>query len=99
MVDRYSGYKFLIPIPDNFKAERGTRTYEVHLLPYIGYTNIIVFDSYSSFMPNHVQVWAASKGILLELSTAYQQQRDAQTEIVNKEVVTIVHISESVVDQ
>ena len=43
IVDRHSGYTFLIPIPHNFKAEQCSRTYEVHLLAYIGYTNIIVF--------------------------------------------------------
>ena len=33
VVDRGSGYKFLIPIADNFKAEQCTRSHEVHLLP------------------------------------------------------------------
>ena len=90
IVDRHSGYKFVITIPDNFKAEQCTRTYEVHLLPYIGYANTIVFDRDSLFMSDHFQAWAASKGILLEPSTAYHQQTDGQTEIVNKVVVTIV---------
>ena len=65
IVDRHSGYKFLIPIPDNCKAEPCTRTYEVHLLPYVGYPNIIVFNRDSLFMSDHIQAWAASKGILV----------------------------------
>ena len=55
IVDRHSGYTFLIPIPDNFKAKQCTRTYEVHLLPYIGYPNIIVFDADSLFMSDHFE--------------------------------------------
>ena len=45
------------------------------------------------FMSEHLQVWAGSKGILLQPSTAYHQQTDGQTEIRNKEVVTIVRAS------
>ena len=41
-------------------------------------------------MSDHFQAYAASKGILLKPSTVYHQQPDGQTEIVNKEVVTIV---------
>ena len=99
IVDTHSGYTFLIPIPDNFKAEQCTGTNEVHLLPYVGYPNIIVFDRVSLFMSDHFQAWAASKGILLEASTAYHQQTDGETEIVNKEVVAIVRACELEGDQ
>ena len=51
------------------------------------------------FISDHFQAWAASKGILLEPSTACHQQTDGQTEIVNKEVVTIVHAYELEGDQ
>ena len=50
-------------------------------------------------MSDHFQAWAASKGILLEPSTAYHQQTDGQTEIVKKEVVTIVRACELEGDQ
>ena len=99
IVDRHSEYKCLIPIPDNCKAEKCTRTYEVQLLPYIGYANSIVFDRDSLFMTDYFQAWAASQGILLAPSTAYHQQPDGQTKIVNKEVVTIVRACESEEDQ
>ena len=88
IVDRHSGYKFQIPIADNFKVEQCTHTYEVHLQPYIRYANTLVFNRDSLFMSYHFQAWAATKGILLQPSTAYYQQTDGQTEIVNKEVVT-----------
>ena len=99
IVDRHCGFKFLFPIPDDFKAEQSTRTYEVHLLPYIRYINTIVFDRDSLFMSDHFQAWSASKGRLLQLSTAYQQQTNGQTEIVNKEVVTLVLTCELEGDQ
>ena len=99
IVDRHSGYKFPIPIPDNFKPEQGARTYEVYLLTYIGYRNIIVFNRDSLCMSDQFQVWAASKGILLEPSTACHQQTDGQTEMVNKAVFTIVRACELEGDQ
>ena len=98
-VDYNSRYTFLIPIPDSFKPEQCTRTDEVHLLPYMGYTNTIVLDRDSVFMADHFQAWAASKGILLEPSTAYHQQTDGQTELANKEVVTIGRACELEGDQ
>ena len=42
------------------------------------------------FISDHFQECAPSKGILSQLSTAYYQETDAETEIVNKEVITIV---------
>ena len=99
IVDRHSGYKVLIPIPDNFNVAQCTRPYEVHLLPYIEYQNTIIFDRVSMFRSHHFQAWAASKGILLSVSTAYPQQTDVQTEIVNKEVITIVCACELEGDQ
>ena len=92
--DRHSGYKFLIPIQGKFKAEQSTRTHGVNLLPCIRYSNTIVFDRDSLFMSDHFQAWAAFNGILLQPSTAYHQQTDGQTMIVNKEVVTIVRSCE-----
>ena len=50
-------------------------------------------------MSDHFQGWAALKGILLEPSTAFHQQTDGTTEIVNKEVVTIVRACELERDQ
>ena len=55
IVDCHSGNKFRIPITDNFRGEQCTRTYEVHLLPYIRYPNIIVFERDSLFMLDHFQ--------------------------------------------
>ena len=97
--DRHSGYKFLIPIKYSFKAEQCTRSYEVHLLPHFRYPNAIIFHRDSWFMSDHFQAWTASKGILLQPSPAYHQQPDSQTEIVNKEVVTVVHTCELEGDQ
>ena len=53
--DRHRAYKFPVPIPDNFKAEQCTRTYEGHVFPYIGYSNTIVFDRDSLIMSAHFQ--------------------------------------------
>ena len=49
-------------------------------------------------MSYNFQAWAASKGILLELSCAYHQQTGGQPEIVNKSVGTIVCAYELVDD-
>ena len=99
IVDCYSGYKFQIQITDYFKHDQATRTYEVHVIPHIGYTNTIVFDRDSLFLSDHKHAYAASKGTLYESSTAYPQQTDGQTEIINDEVVTIVRACELEADQ
>ena len=78
IVDRQSLYTITIPISNNFMVEQCTRTYEVHLLPHIGYSNTIIFDTDSLFISDHFQAWAAYKGILLEPSIAYHQQTDGQ---------------------
>ena len=98
IVYRHSGYKSPIPILNKLKAERCTHTDEVYLLPYIGFLNMIVFHRNSLFMSVHFHTWAASKGTLLEPSTVYHQQTDRQTEIVNKEAVTIVRACHLEVD-
>ena len=85
-------------MPENLQGEQCTRTYEVYALPYIGYTNTIILDRHSLFMLDHFQAWDASKGILLEPLTAYHQQPDGLTEIVNKEVLTEVRACESEAD-
>ena len=54
IVDWHSGFKLQIPITDNFKSEQCTRTYEVHLVPYIVYLNTIAFDRHSLFMSDHL---------------------------------------------
>ena len=99
LVNRHSASKFPVPIHDKFKAELCTRTYEVHVLPYIEYANTIVFNRDSLFMSDHFQAWPASQGILLEPSTVYHQQTDGQPAIVNTEVVTIVRACEFEGDQ
>ena len=99
IVDSHSAYEFLIPIPDDCKAAQCTRTHEVHLLPYIGDPNTIVFDGDSLCMSDHLQAWAASTGIRLAPSSAYHQHTDGQREIVNTQVVTIVRACELEADQ
>lgn len=61
IVDRHSAYKFLIPNPHNLKAEQCTRTYEVHLLPHVGYANTVRFDRHSLFIHHHFLAQASSK--------------------------------------
>ena len=44
IVDRQSGFRFLIPVPDNFTAAQCTATFDTHVVPTIGYSYCIVFD-------------------------------------------------------
>ena len=44
IVDRQSGFKFLILVLDNFTAEQGTATFDTHVVPTMGYLYCIVFD-------------------------------------------------------
>ena len=70
IVDRQSGFKFLIPVPDHFSAEQCTTTFDTHVVPTMGYPYYIVFDQDTLLMSSHFQIWAASKRIKLEPSTA-----------------------------
>ena len=87
IVDRQSGFKFLIPLPDNFSAVQCTATVDTHVVPTIGYPYCIVFDQDTLFMSSHFQSWAPSKKIKLESSTTYYLQTDIQSEIVNTEII------------
>ena len=83
IVDRQTGFKFLIPTADNFTAEQCTATFDTHVVPTMEYRYCIVFDRDILFISLHFQSWAASKGIKLEPSTSYHPQIDGQSEIVN----------------
>ena len=77
IVDRESGFKFLIPVPDNFIAVQCMATFNTHGIPTVGYPYCIVFDQDPLFMLLNLQSWAASKGIKLEPSSAYHPQMDS----------------------
>ena len=53
IVDRQSGFKFLIPVPDNFCAEQSTATLDTHVVPTVRYLYCIVFDPQTLFMLSH----------------------------------------------
>ena len=89
IVDRQSGFKFLIPMPDNFTTELCPATFDTHVVPTMEYPYCIVFDWNTFFMSSHFQSYAASKGIKLETSTAYYPPTDSQSEIVNKEIIQV----------
>ena len=89
IVDRQSGFKFLIPVPDNFSAEKCTATFDTYVVPTMVYPHCIVFARDTLCMSSHFQSWAASKGIKLELSTTHHAQTDSQSEIVTKEIIEV----------
>ena len=89
IVDRQSGFQFLITIPDNFSAEQCTVTFDTYVVSTIGYTYYIVFDCDTLFMSSHFQSWAPSKGIELELSTMYHPHMDGPSQMVNKEIIQV----------
>ena len=89
IVDRQSGFKLLIPAPDNFSTEQCTATIDTYVVPTMGYPHFIVFDQDTLFMWSHFQSCAASKGIKLEPSTTYHPQTDGQSEIVNKGIIQV----------
>ena len=89
IVNRQSGFKFLIFVPDNFSAEQCTARFNAHVVPTMKYPYCIVFDRDTVFVLSHFQSWAASKGIKLEPSTAYDPQTDGQSKIVNKEIIQV----------
>ena len=76
IVDRQSGFNFLIPVPDNFIVEQYTATFDTHVVPTIGYTYCIVLDRDTLFISSHYKSWAASKGIKLEPSIMQHPQTD-----------------------
>ena len=44
IVDRQSGFKFLIPVPDNFSGEQWTVTLDTYVVTIMEYAYCIVFD-------------------------------------------------------
>ena len=70
-MDRQSGFKFLIPVPDNFTAEQCTATFDTHVVPTMGDPYCIIFDRDILFMWSLFQSWAPSKEIKLDPCNAY----------------------------
>jgi len=89
IVDRQSGFKFLIPVSDNFTAEQCTATFDIFIAPTISYPLCLVFNRDTIFTSFHFMDWAARKGIKLEPSTSYHPQADSQTYIINKEILQV----------
>jgi len=89
IVERHSGFKFLIPVHDKLTAEQCTGTFDTHVFPTMGYPFSILFDRDTLFMSDHFQNWARKNGIKLEPCTSYQPQTDRQLEIVNKEILQV----------
>ena len=71
IVDQQAGFKFLIPVSDNFIVEQCTATFNIFIAPTIGYPLCLVFSRDTIFTSFHFMDWAARKGIKLEPSTSY----------------------------
>ena len=50
IVNRHSGFKFLISVSDNFTVEQCTATFDTHIVSTMGYPYCIVFDRDTLFM-------------------------------------------------
>ena len=62
------------------------------IFPTIGYPVSITLDRDPLFTSYVFTEWARKKGIRLDISTAYHQQTDGQTEIVNKELKQVLKV-------
>jgi len=70
IVDRQSGFKFLICMSDNFIAEQCTAAFNTHVIRTVVYPNYMAFDYNILFQSYQFQNWAACRGIKLEPATS-----------------------------
>ena len=90
IVHSQSGFKFLIPVPDNCSVDKYTTTFDTHVVPTMGYPYCIVFDLDNLFISLHFEIWSTSNRIKLKSATICYSQTDGQSEIVNKEIIQAV---------
>ena len=55
IVDRQSGFKYSVSVPDNLSTEECTATFDTHVVPTMGYPYYIVFDQDTLLMSSHFQ--------------------------------------------
>jgi hypothetical protein len=90
IVDRFSKFTMIIPIPVNCSAEDFKRIFHNQVYGFWGMPCDIVTDKDARFT---AQVWidyCKRHGVHRSMSTPYHPTTDGQTEIVNKQILQII---------
>jgi len=91
IVDRFSKYTIIFPLPLNYTAEDLINIYNNSVYPFFGLLQDIVTDRDILFTSVAWKRFCTVNSISQSMSSAYHPETDAQSEIANKSIISILH--------
>jgi len=90
IVDRFSKYTIILPLPLNYTAEHLINVYNNSVYPFFGLPQDIVTDRDVLFTSLAWKRFCTVNSISQSMSSAYHPETDEQSEIANKSIITIL---------
>jgi len=90
IVDRFSKYTIILPLPLNYTAEHLINVYNNSVYPFFGLPQDIVTDRDVLFTLVAWKRFCTINSISQSMSSAYYPETDGQCEIANKAIITIL---------
>ena len=87
VVDRFTKWAYMVPIPEAIDAPRVAQLFFNHVLTRHGMPKTIVSDRDTRFLSHFLQTSLELMGTRLKMSSAYHPQTDGQTEVVNRIII------------
>jgi len=91
IVDRFSKYTIILPLPLNYIAEHLINVYNNSVSPFFGLPQDILTDRDVLFTSVAWKRFYTVNSISQSMFSAYHPETDGQSEIANKSVITILH--------
>ena len=90
IMDRFSKYTIILPLPLNYTAEHLINIYYNSLYAFFGLLQDIVTDRDVLFTLLAWKKFCIGNNISQSMSSAYHAETDGQSEIANKSIITIL---------
>jgi len=90
IVDRFSKYTIILPLPLNYTAVQLINTYYTSIYPFFGLPQDIVTDRNVLFTSLDWKKFCIQNNISQSMSSAYHPETDGQSEIANKSIIAIL---------
>jgi len=90
IVDRFSKYTIILPLPLNYTAVQLINIYYTSIYPFFGLPQDIVTDRDVLFTSLDWKKFCIQNNISQSMSSAYYPETDGQSEIANKSIIAIL---------